>query len=148
LWRVDAQNQLVSLVGDAGLPYFASGNVVSNSSVDNVEHLFIKSLAPGSYVLELRRLDELAEHRTWDAAVAWLLPSAPCLGDLVSNVTFQPPPDGVVDGADLAALLSAWGANPGSPADLVNNVTFNPPPDGVVDAADLAALLANWGVCQ
>jgi hypothetical protein len=148
LWRVDAQNQLVSLVGDGGLPYFVSGNVVSNSSVDNVEHLFINSLAPGSYVLELRRVDKLAEHRTWDAAVAWLLPGGPCLGDIVSNVTFEPPPDGLVDGADLATLLGAWGPNPGSGADIVNNVTFNPPPDGIVDAADLAALLANWGLCN
>jgi len=36
-------------------------------------------------------------------------PSA-CLGDLVTSATIQPPPDGVVDGADLAALLGAWGA--------------------------------------
>jgi hypothetical protein len=72
----------------------------------------------------------------------------PCMGDLVSNVTFAPPPDGVVDGADLAFLLGDWGPADGSPADIVNNVTFAPPPDGVVDAADLAALLGNWGVCD
>ncbi len=44
--------------------------------------------------------------------------------------------DGVVDGADLAALLAAWGST--SPtADITNN--------GIVDGADLAALLAAWG---
>jgi len=43
--------------------------------------------------------------------------------------------DGVVDGADLAALLIQWGTN--GPADLNN--------DGVVNGADLATLLTNWG---
>ncbi len=148
LWRVGSQNQLESLVGDAGVPYFVSGNVVSNSGVDNVEHLYIKGLQPGSYVLEARRLDALENHPTWDVAVAWLMPASPCMGDFVSNVTFGPPGDGVVDGADLAALLGQWGPNAGSFADIVSSGTFNPPPDGVVDAADLAAVLANWGACN
>jgi dienelactone hydrolase len=48
--------------------------------------------------------------------------------------------DGVVDGADLLILLSAWGdcANPDDcPADLDGN--------GIVDGADLLILLSNWG---
>jgi Tol biopolymer transport system component len=48
--------------------------------------------------------------------------------------------DGVVDGADLLILLSAWGKcnEPDScPADLNN--------DGTVDGADLLILLSNWG---
>ena len=48
--------------------------------------------------------------------------------------------DGLVDGADLGALLSAWGPCAlagGCPADLTG--------DGVVDGADLGVLLANWG---
>jgi len=44
--------------------------------------------------------------------------------------------DGVVDGADLAALLTQWGTS--GPADLNN--------DGVVNGADLATLLTNWTV--
>jgi Concanavalin A-like lectin/glucanases superfamily len=44
--------------------------------------------------------------------------------------------DGDVDGADLAALLGAWGSCSGCPADLH--------PDGAVDAADLALLLGAW----
>lgn len=43
--------------------------------------------------------------------------------------------DGIVNGADLAALLAAWGS--GGPADLNS--------DGAVDGADLASLLASWG---
>ena len=70
-----------------------------------------------------------------------------CLADTVSSATFQPPPDGVVDAADLAFLLGEWGATPGSPADTVTSATFAPPPDGVVDAADLAFLLGDWGAC-
>ncbi len=71
-----------------------------------------------------------------------------CAGDTVNNVTFQPPGDGVIDGADLAYVLGAWGNNPGSTADMVSNVTFQPPGDGVVDGADLAYMLGHWGTCD
>jgi len=74
--------------------------------------------------------------------------AGPCPADLVSSGTFQPPPDGVVDGADLGFLLGEWGPNRNSLADIVTNITFEPPPDGVVDGADLAVLLAAWGVCE
>lgn len=60
------------------------------------------------------------------------LGSAPCLADLNG--------DGVVDGADLAAMLGAWGPCSGScPADITG--------DGTVGGADLAALLGAWGPC-
>ena len=60
------------------------------------------------------------------------LGSTPCPADLTG--------DGVVNGADLAALLGAWGPCSGScPADLTG--------DGVVNGADLAALLGAWGNC-
>ncbi len=48
--------------------------------------------------------------------------------------------DGLVGASDLAALLAAWGPNPGDPADLDG--------DDVVGPADLAALLAAWGPCD
>ncbi len=54
-----------------------------------------------------------------------------CPGDLDGNA--------VVNAADLAALLGAWGPNPGHAADLTG--------DGLVDAADLAGLLGHWGAC-
>lgn len=60
------------------------------------------------------------------------LGSTPCPADLTG--------DGVVNGADLAALLGAWDPCSGScPADLTG--------DGVVNGADLAALLGAWGNC-
>lgn len=58
----------------------------------------------------------------------------PCLADLNG--------DGLVNGADLAALLAAWGpCFPGDPCDA----DFNN--DGFVDGADLASMLAAWGPC-
>jgi hypothetical protein len=75
-------------------------------------------------------------------------PGSLCLADFVSSDTFQPPPDGTVDAADLAFLLGEWGRNPGSLADIVTSATFAPPPDGFVDAADLAFLLGAWGACE
>jgi len=55
-----------------------------------------------------------------------------CLGDLNADRT--------VDGADLGALLFAWGpAVPQSPADLDG--------DGQVGGADLGLLLFGWGAC-
>ena len=48
--------------------------------------------------------------------------------------------DHIVDGADLGALLGAWGPCGGScPADLTG--------DGQVDGADLGVLLGDWGNC-
>lgn len=56
----------------------------------------------------------------------------PCVGDLDGN--------GVVDGADLAAVLGSWGKCTGCAADLDGN--------GLVDGADLAAVLGAWGFCN
>ena len=55
-----------------------------------------------------------------------------CTGDLNG--------DGVVNPADLAELLAAWGPNPKHPADLDGN--------GSVGAEDLAVLLGVWGSCE
>ena len=47
--------------------------------------------------------------------------------------------DGVVDGADLAAMLAAWGSCDICIADMNG--------DRIINGADLAALLAAWGDC-
>ncbi len=134
LWRVDGKGQTVTLVGDAGLPYFTDGNVVSESVVDNVEHVFVRELAAGDYVLELRRLDALATYPVWDAAVAWHLPPSSIIGDLDG--------DCVVGISDFLGLLAAWGqctepCPPACPADLDG--------DCEVGINDFLLLLANWG---
>ncbi|MFZ9914279.1 MAG: YncE family protein [Phycisphaerales bacterium] len=57
------------------------------------------------------------------------VPNDPCRADIAGG-------DAIVNGADLAALLSAWGSD-----DPVANLDCS----GVVDAADLTVLLSRWG---
>jgi len=57
---------------------------------------------------------------------------AQCPGDVTGN--------GLVDGTDLGALLTAWGTSGGEfGADITG--------DGIVDGADLGVLLVKWGPC-
>ncbi|MEY4089728.1 MAG: hypothetical protein RJB55_1999 [Verrucomicrobiota bacterium] len=56
-----------------------------------------------------------------------------CLADVIEN--------GVVDGADLAALLTVWGTTGGIYPRADTNA------DGVVDGSDLATVLGGWGAC-
>jgi hypothetical protein len=58
-----------------------------------------------------------------------------CIGDI-----FQ---DGLVNGADLGALLSYWGPVTSAPASALCDLDQ----DGIVNGADLGLLLANWGAC-
>jgi YVTN family beta-propeller protein len=67
-----------------------------------------------------------------DPADASSIPQ-PCPGDIAPSTH-----DGVVNGQDIAALLSNWGS--GGFADLTG--------DGITDGADLAVLLSNWGPCN
>ncbi len=43
---------------------------VSDSKIDNVEHIYLKDLAPGRYRLEVTRPEEVHEE-DWDYALAW-----------------------------------------------------------------------------
>ena len=113
-----------SITGDAGIGLFASGNVVSASAVDNVEHLYIKALSAGSYVLSVTRDDVLSISA--GSAVSWFVDLPVIFGDIDGS--------GAVNGADLGLLLGGWGV-PG-PGDLNN--------DGNVNGADLGLLLGSW----
>jgi hypothetical protein len=79
------------------------------------------TLAVGAYATDGAAPNQGALH-------LYAIAPAPCTGDLDGN--------GVVDSADLGALLSAWGT---PAADLDGN--------GIVDSADLGALLSAWGMC-
>lgn len=57
-----------------------------------------------------------------------------CPGDVIAN--------DVIDGADLAAMLSVWGTNGG----IYSRADTNG--DGDVTGADLATLLSSWGACN
>ncbi len=60
--------------------------------------------------------------------------------DLVADIAPVGSPDGIVDGADLGALLARWKDTGVSVADIAPVGA----PDGIVDGADLGALLARW----
>lgn len=127
LWRL-VNGNLTAISGDAGASVFASGNCESASLVDNAEHLYLRDLAAGDYVLEVRR--KPGSQTNLPVVVSWYMP------DTEASVTGDLDGDGSVGAADLSILLNQWGST-GGPADL--NA------DGIVNAADLAVLLANWG---
>ena len=54
-----------------------------------------------------------------------------CTGDVI--------PSGIIDGVDLAQILSSWGPCTSCPADIDG--------DGLVTGNDLGQLLAGWGPC-
>ena len=128
LFRLDDAGDLVSLVGDAGLGHFASGNVASRSTGHNIEHLWIEGLVAGTYVLELKLLDATGAG-SWVAAVGWLFPETDFVPGDVNG-------DGVVDVSDLLAIIAAWGPCKGCPEDLDGN--------GSVDVNDILLVLAFW----
>ena len=118
---------LTSLVGDAGLGVFGSGNVVSESAIDNVEHLYIQNLVAGEYVLEIRRADFSSASRVF--SVAWLFPEQNNLPGDING-------DGVVDVSDILMLIVAWGPC----SDCIEDLNS----DGIVDVVDLIQLISYW----
>jgi len=58
-----------------------------------------------------------------------------CTGDIFAN--------GIVDGADLGALLSYWGPRTSDPFSIACDLDGN----GVINGADLGLVLSNWGLC-
>ncbi len=66
----------------------------------------------------------------------WYAPCIPSIADIAPVGA----PDGIVDGADLGALLARWKDTGPSIADIAPVGA----PDGIVDGADLGALLARW----
>lgn len=115
----------VPMSGPAGVSLFSSGNCISRSTQNNVEHLFLRNLEWGEYALEIRRQD--AELVPADTAIAWFVDPGPRVGDFNG--------DGHVNGTDLGTLLSWWGL-PG-PTDLSG--------DGVTTGTDLGILMSLWG---
>ena len=120
--------KLVPLTGKKGVGVFGGGNVVSESSVDNVEHLYIQDLSPGEYVLEIHRVDSIGGASVF--SVGWLFPEVDAvLGDITG--------DGIISVSDILALIGSWGPCTGDcPADLNG--------DGDVGVSDLLLLLSYW----
>lgn len=109
---------------DTVVPIHQSERLRDAATTSGVEHVFVVVPDAGHGSLGTE---------AGDAAGAWilakLLATATCPADLDG--------DGAVGGADLAALLAAWGQP--RTADLDG--------DGIVGGSDLAVLLAAWGEC-
>jgi hypothetical protein len=120
--RNDRANGVLVLAPDADITVDGAPRIVLSEELDE---------APGVDLLALNLAGSQA-FAGGGLAKAEVLSTRGCVsGDIDCN--------GVVDGADLAALLSAWG-QPGGPADLNG--------DGTVDGQDLATLLGSWGSGQ
>jgi len=76
---------------------------------------------------------EIANGSAGDANVDGVPDSCQCFADVIQN--------GIVDGADLSALLSVWGTAGG----LYPRADCNG--DGTVNGADLSIVLSGWGAC-
>ncbi len=94
---------LISTVADLSLELFeasdytlASSLQLSNSPVDNVEHLYLTHLDPGQYAIRV------SGAAGTDFALAWSGTDFGMMGDL--NL------DGIVDMADVDAFVDGWGA--------------------------------------
>ena len=137
LWRVDGLGQLQTLVGDPGLPFYTSGNVVSESGVDNVEHLYIQNLQPGEYVLAMTRNDI---QPTWPIAVAWRF--APPPGPITCPAPGSPDCNlnGVSDECDIFLGTSIDCNNNGIPdeCDISGGFSADCNANGVPDECDIS----------
>ncbi|MSR28288.1 MAG: hypothetical protein EXS03_01775 [Phycisphaerales bacterium] len=126
LFRVGADGiTLEPLEGEAGAIHYTQGNVASRSPVDNVEHLYVKGLAPGDYMIEVKRTGSMVGLPPF--SIAWHMP-APSFSIADLNQ------DGVVDGLDMTVILSNW---LGTGAGDINA-------DGIVDGIDLTYVLSGW----
>ncbi|MFM7259065.1 MAG: LamG-like jellyroll fold domain-containing protein [bacterium] len=96
-------------------------------------------------------IDESASHFVCDLGVPvapGVTASSPTLGNTTDGFAACAPPcpgdideNSIVDGIDLAIILSRWGTNP---KDYPRADTND---DGTVDGADLAQVLGMWGAC-
>lgn len=77
---------------------------------------------------------EIASGSAQDSNQDGVPDSCQCFGDVIEN--------GVVDGSDLAAVLTTWGTDGG----IYPRADTNS--DGVVDGVDLATVLGSWGSCR
>ena len=127
-WHTDRNNDVACLIDSGGGEFerniYDTGDDLVIGTADDVKSVFRRD----EYGLGSIAPPPSAQNSGWRVASALRAPAA-CPADLNA--------DGVVDGADLGALLGAWGAS--GATDLTG--------DGVTDGADLGVLLGAWGAC-
>jgi len=116
----------VPLIGDETA--FGSGNVASESAVDNLEHLWVTDLLPGTWLLRATRVD--GGTTGVDLAAAWW--SSDSTGSTPGDLNG----DGSVGVDDLLQLLAAWGPCDSCIEDLNG--------DGAIGIDDLLYMLSLW----
>ena len=104
----------------------------SISTIDNVEHIYLPSLATGWYALEVEAIEDavLPANETWQFALAWDALRAPLPGD-INN-------DGMVDGLDANIISLNWLLMGATRADGDLNG------DGKVDGLDANIVSSHW----
>ena len=111
LVRLDPDGDGQSIVG-SGPEVFQSGNVRSASTVDNVEHLYIRGLSAGQYQLQLK-LENGGGASSARAGIAWYF-SDPDVIEVPGDING----DGSVTVDDLLQLLAEYGSCTGCSSDL------------------------------
>ena len=124
-------------VGTNGVVYVSNG-WANNPALEGRVWAFSGDLSQNLFTLVLDRPNSGGPSLGQDGTLvvadrvgvrAYRDPGSACPADLDGS--------GVVDGADLAIILAAWGTS--GPGDLDGS--------GIVDGADLAIVLAAWGPC-
>jgi hypothetical protein len=146
LTRVTVRNNYSNnLIG--GVSWFALGSatatamlddctVTGNSALVTQGGIGISAPATGTPTISLRGTNVCNNTPRPNVSGAW----ADLGGNTICDCTGDLTADGIVNGADLGVMLSAWGGCTGGCAADLNR-------DGVVNGADLGVLLNNWGTC-
>lgn len=123
-WRFDGGPWISILEVETSATAWRSFSVDFDPNVAGTVQLQFRASDLGSGSIVEAAIDEISVSRT-------ACSSAPCPGDLDGS--------GAVDGGDLGAILSSWGACTGCPGDLNG--------DGAVNGGDLGQFLSSWGPC-
>ena len=147
LARVTVRNNYSNnLIG--GVSWFALGSATATAMLDDCTvtgnnalvtqgGIGISAPTSGAPTITLRGTEACDNAPRPNVSGLWADLGGNVICDCAGDLTF----DGVVNGADLGILLSAWGTCGGSCASDLNR-------DGVVNGADLGAMLSEWGSCE
>lgn len=107
--------------------------VGADCNADVIDGCVLRILTPDCNANSIPDAIEIAGGSVSDTNHDGVPDACQCPADVVEN--------GVVDGSDLAAVLTSWGTDGGIYPRADTNA------DGVVDGADLATVLGGWGAC-